>query len=90
MSSSQQQLLRWERFKAVAGNQNSVLLSVLIALAIVFTLAEPKFFSVATAGNILTYWGSVVLLAAGQTLVIISGGIDIKSAAAAPQIRSAR
>lgn len=77
MSSSQQQLLRWERFKAVAGNQNSVLLSVLIALAIVFTLAEPKFFSVATAGNILTDWGSVVLLAAGQTLVIISGGIDL-------------
>ena len=77
MSSSQQQLLRWERFKAVAGNQNSILLSVLIALAIVFTLAEPKFFSVATAGNILTDWGSVVLLAAGQTLVIISGGIDL-------------
>jgi ribose transport system permease protein len=77
MSSSQQQVLRWERFKLVAGNQNSILLSVLIALAIVFTLAEPKFFSVATAGNILTDWGSVVLLAAGQTLVIISGGIDL-------------
>ena len=77
MSSSQQPNLRLERFKAVAGNQNSILLSVLIALAIVFTLAEPKFFSVATAGNILTDWGSIVLLAAGQTLVIISGGIDL-------------
>ena len=77
MSSSQQPNLRLERFKAVAGNQNSILLSVLIALAIIFTLAEPLFFSVATAGNILTDWGSIVLLAAGQTLVIISGGIDL-------------
>ncbi len=77
MSSSQQKLLRFEKFKEVAGNQNSVLLSVLIALAIVFTLAEPKFFSTATAGNILTDWGSIMLLAAGQTLVIISGGIDL-------------
>ncbi len=77
MSSSQQPNLRLERFKAVAGSQNSILLSVLIALAIIFTLAEPLFFSVATAGNILTDWGSIVLLAAGQTLVIISGGIDL-------------
>jgi ribose transport system permease protein len=77
MSSSQQKMVQWERFKAVALNQNSILISVLIALLIVFTWAEPKFFSVATAGNILTDWGSVVLLAAGQTLVIISGGIDL-------------
>jgi ribose transport system permease protein len=75
--SSSQQALRFEKFKAVAGNQNSILLSVLIALAIIFTIAEPKFFSTATAGNILTDWGSIVLLAAGQTLVIISGGIDL-------------
>lgn len=75
--SSSQQTLRFEKFKAVAGNQNSILLSVLIALAIIFTIAEPKFFSTATAGNILTDWGSIVLLAAGQTLVIISGGIDL-------------
>jgi hypothetical protein len=55
--SSSQQTLRFEKFKAVAGNQNSILLSVLIALAIIFTIAEPKFFSTATAGNILTDWG---------------------------------
>lgn len=77
MSSSQQQALGWEKLKAVALSQNSILFSVLIVLAAIFTLAEPKFFSVATAGNILTDWGSVVLLAAGQTLVIISGGIDL-------------
>jgi ribose transport system permease protein len=75
--SSSQQTLRFEKFKAVAGNQNSILLSVLIALAIIFSIAEPKFFSTATAGNIFTDWGSIVLLAAGQTLVIISGGIDL-------------
>lgn len=76
MSSSQQET-NLVRIKAVLLNQNSILLAVLIALVIVFTIAEPKFFSTATAGNILTDWGSVVLLAAGQTLVIISGGIDL-------------
>lgn len=76
MSSSQQET-NLVRLKAVLLNQNSILLAVLIALAIVFTFAEPKFFSTATASNILTDWGSVVLLAAGQTLVIISGGIDL-------------
>ncbi len=76
MSSSQQET-NLVRLKAVLLNQNSILLAVLIALAIVFTLAEPKFLSTATASNILTDWGSVVLLAAGQTLVIISGGIDL-------------
>ena len=77
MSGDKQQKLNLEKLKMVLGNQNSILLLVLIALVIAFTIAEPKFFTVATAGNILTDWGSIVLLATGQTLVIISGGIDL-------------
>lgn len=75
--SSGQRLAKHENLKAILGNQNFILLAVLIVLVIVFSLAEPKFFSSATAGNILTDWGSIMLLAAGQTLVIISGGIDL-------------
>lgn len=58
-------------------NQNSILVGVLILLTVIFTAVEPKFFSVATASNILTDWGSVVLIAAGMTFVVISGGIDL-------------
>lgn len=65
------------RFGAAASNQTTILLGVMVLLVIVFSVLEPKFFSVATANNILTDWGSVVLLAVGQTFVIISGGIDL-------------
>ncbi|MBA4247873.1 MAG: ABC transporter permease [Microbacterium sp.] len=58
-------------------SQSSLLLGVLVILIIVFTILEPKFFSVATASNILTDWGSIVLIAVGQAFVIISGGIDL-------------
>lgn len=57
--------------------QSTLLLGVLAVLAIIFTILEPKFLSVPTASNILTDWGSVVLIAVGQTFVIISGGIDL-------------
>jgi len=65
------------RLRALASNQSAILVGVLIVLIGVFSALEPKFFSVATAGNILTDWGSVVLIAVGMTYVIISGGIDL-------------
>jgi ribose transport system permease protein len=68
---------RRERITALATNQTTILLGVMIILVGVFSILEPKFFSVATANNILTDWGSVVLIAVGQTFVIISGGIDL-------------
>jgi ribose transport system permease protein len=58
-------------------SQSALLLGVLAILAIIFTTLESKFFTVPTASNILTDWGSVVLIAVGQTFVIISGGIDL-------------
>lgn len=66
----------------VASNQTSILVGVMILLIVVFSILEPKFFSVATANNILTDWGSVVLIAVGQTFVVISGGIDLSVGAA--------
>jgi ribose transport system permease protein len=65
------------RLSALGSNQSTVLVGVMILLIIVFSILEPKFLSVATANNILTDWGSVVLIAVGQTFVVISGGIDL-------------
>ena len=65
------------KVRGLATSQVSILVGVLAVLTIVFTVLEPKFFSAATASNILTDWGSVVLIAVGQTFVVISGGIDL-------------
>jgi ribose transport system permease protein len=66
-----------EALKRIATNQSTILMGVMVLLIIVFSSLEPKFLSAATANNILTDWGSVVLIAVGQTFVIISGGIDL-------------
>jgi ribose transport system permease protein len=65
------------RLSALGNNQSAILVGVMILLITVFSILEPKFLSVATANNILTDWGSVVLIAVGQTFVVISGGIDL-------------
>lgn len=68
---------RRDHLIATATNQTTILIGVLVILVAVFSILEPKFFSAATANNILTDWGSVVLIAVGQTFVVISGGIDL-------------
>lgn len=65
------------RLSSLATNQSTILVGVMIILIIVFSVLEPKFLSAATANNVLTDWGSVVLIAVGQTFVVISGGIDL-------------
>ncbi len=81
MANSSQQVVdtpSWSsRAKQLAGNQSVILLAVLISLVVFFSILEPLFFTAQTAGNILTDWGSVVLIAVGATFVIISGGIDL-------------
>jgi ribose transport system permease protein len=68
---------RWSKLAAIGSNQSTILVGVLVILVVVFTILEPKFLSTQTASNILTDWGSVVLVAVGMTYVIISGGIDL-------------
>ncbi|MDY7541633.1 ABC transporter permease [Cryobacterium breve] len=65
------------RISTLASNQSTILIGVMVLLIVVFSVLEPKFFSALTASNILTDWGSVVLIAVGQTFVVISGGIDL-------------
>ncbi len=68
---------RLQQLTQLATNQSTILVGVMILLTIVFSSLEPKFLSALTANNILTDWGSVALIAVGQTFVIISGGIDL-------------
>ena len=66
-----------ERTKATLSNQQSLLLLVLLAMIAFFTSRNPIFFSNAVFGNIISDWSPIVLIAIGQTFVIISGGIDL-------------
>jgi ribose transport system permease protein len=50
---------------------------VLVLLVVVFTVINPIFFSVSAAGNILVQWAPIVMIAAGETFVIVTGGIDL-------------
>ena len=66
-----------DKAKAVAANQQAMLLFVLLAMVAFFTWQNPIFFSNAVFGNIISDWSPIVLIAVGQAFVIISGGIDL-------------
>lgn len=61
----------------VLGSQQFVLLVVLVLMVVAFSSINPRFFSVGVFGNILVNWTPIVLIAVGQTFVIVSGGIDL-------------
>jgi ribose transport system permease protein len=65
------------RARGLFGNQQFILLLVWFAMIALFTYLNHIFFSVEVAGNILSDWSPVVLLATGETFVVISGGIDL-------------
>ena len=58
-------------------NQQIILLVVLLALVVFFTINNPIFFSTGVFANILLDWAPLALIAVGETFVIISGGIDL-------------
>ena len=59
------------------GNQTVLLLVVYGAVVLYFTSRNSIFFSKDVFANILLDWGPVVLIAVGETFVVISGGIDL-------------
>jgi ribose transport system permease protein len=65
------------RVRAAFGNQQILLLTVWVAMVAFFTARNSVFFSTSVFGNILSDWSPVVLIAIGETFVIISGGIDL-------------
>ena len=78
MTDSKQQLSVKDRARSLVGNQTSLLILVMIVLAGVFTaFSNGTFLSTGVFSTILTDWGALILLAVGQTLVVISGGIDL-------------
>jgi ribose transport system permease protein len=58
-------------------NQQTILVAVLVILVIVFSVINPVFFGVGPIGNVLVTWAPIVLLAVGETFVIVTGGIDL-------------
>jgi len=65
------------RLRKIVTDQQFILVIVLVVLVIVFTAINPVFFGLGAAGNILVQWAPIVLLAVGETFVIITGGIDL-------------
>jgi ribose transport system permease protein len=65
------------RLVKVLSNQQFILVVVLVVLVVVFTTINPIFFSIGVAGNILVQWAPIVMIAAGETFVIVTGGIDL-------------
>ncbi|MFZ4896400.1 ABC transporter permease [Plantibacter sp. Mn2098] len=63
--------------RRILASQPFVLLVVLVAMIVLFTALNAKFFSLGVFGNILVDWAPVALIAIGQTYVIVSGGIDL-------------
>lgn len=61
----------------ILGNQQVILLLVLVAMVVFFTSRNSIFFSSDVFANILLDWGPVVLIAVGETFVVVSGGIDL-------------
>jgi ribose transport system permease protein len=78
MTDSKQSISVADRARSLVGNQTSLLILVMIALTVVFTaFSNGTFLSTGVFANILTDWGGYILLAVAQTLVVISGGIDL-------------
>ena len=50
---------------------------VIVVLAVIFALINPRFASVANFINILTQASFIIILAVGMTFVITSAGIDL-------------
>ena len=65
------------RLKTLFSNQQFLLLVVWVLMVIGFSLINSIFFSVGVAENILLDWAPLVLIALGELIVIISGGIDL-------------
>ena len=49
----------------------------LIALMILFTILEPRFATVTNVQNVLRQAAPLALLACGQSIVLIEGGVDV-------------
>jgi len=68
---------RLSRFRAVLTNQAVSMLLILILMWFLLSLLSPYFFTVGNLSEITLQTAVIGIIAAGQTLVILSGGIDL-------------
>jgi ribose/xylose/arabinose/galactoside ABC-type transport system permease subunit len=76
-SSAVPQASKPSRTKGLLGNQGLTMLLILILLWIVLSIMSPHFRTVSNLMEITLQAAVVAIIAAGSTLVIISGGIDL-------------
>src|SRR3979411_3410994 len=65
------------KIRAVFSNQAVSMLLILIAMWFVLSLLSPYFFTVGNLSEITLQTAVIGIIAAGETLIIISGGIDL-------------
>ena len=65
------------RLRALLSNQDFLLLVALVLLVAYFTARDSVFLSSAEVAVLLTNFSTLILLAVGETYVIVSGGIDL-------------
>lgn len=65
------------------GNSSLGLLAAYLGLVLIFALASPAFLSTPNLVNIAQTLAIIAIVAAGQTLVVISGGVDLSVGATA-------
>jgi ribose/xylose/arabinose/galactoside ABC-type transport system permease subunit len=70
------------RVATAAGGRGGAL-AILLLLVIVFFIATPNFLTVGNGVNVLRQYSVPAILAVGQTIVIISAGIDLSVASTA-------
>jgi len=59
------------------GRQDVVLVGIFIAMVLFFSSINPRFFSIPAAANIMQDFSPIMLMAIGQSFVIITRGIDL-------------
>lgn len=65
------------KFRAILGNQLTVLVAVIIVLYVFFAIRNGRFFTIGESKNLIVDFSGLILLAIAETFVIISGGIDL-------------
>jgi ribose transport system permease protein len=77
-SSSESKSALRAKISTLLSNQSVVLIITLVILGAFFQWgSEGIFLDLGLLGTVFTDWGSLILLAVGQTFVIITGGIDL-------------
>jgi len=66
---------RWQMARRILLNWG--LFIFLIALMILFTILEPRFATITNVQNVLRQAAPLALLACGQSIVLIEGGVDV-------------